>query len=174
MSESETETVQTIKEIKSQKKGKRKMNLWEEEKKRRSENFKNNALKARKQMCSEKKQINDYKNKMNALFFSSDWEPEADEEEIKQTLKQTKNKNKNYDNEEILKYLESQKYDINDKIQNLFALQEKWNNRIERLYQLKKQKIKHWRNEPIIITNDKPQKMENSMQDAILSKILNQ
>lgn len=188
---SDSENIQTIKEVKKYNKGKKKMNLTEDERKRRSENMKKNALGERKKIIDDKKQLDEYKKNLGLLLGSSD--SEADDEELyKQVAKQSKksHKTKNYESssdEEItnpnyqlneyaklIKTMEAQNKDFNDQLKNIYAIQEKSNNRIERLYQAKKQKFKQMKSEPIIINNDKNTKLKENVQDAIMNKILNQ
>lgn len=189
---SDSENIQTIKEVKRTTKEKKKMNLTEEEKKRRSENFKKNALNVRKNNISEKKNVEQYKKTLATLLNSST-ESEDEEQIYKEITKQSKQPiKKNYDlssdeeqknhqftgyNKKEIKQLQelinNHKNDFNDKIQNLFKMQEVANNRIEKMYQMKKNKQRGLKSEPIVINNDKPNKIKESLQDAMLSQILN-
>lgn len=180
-----SENVLTIKEMKKDVKKKKNIKLTEEEKKRRSENFKKNALPARKNNLDEKKLVEDYKNTLNALLNNSSEidenndEYEEDEENYKYNKKNKQKNNYSNDSKDInlnfmLEVMKQQKNEFDDKIKNLTQLQEKSNNRLERLYQIKKTKIKAMGNEPLKIINEKDKKMPDTLQNAILNKILNQ
>lgn len=178
-----SENIQTIKEIKKDVKKKKNIKLTEEEKKRRSENFKKNALPARKNNLDEKKLIDDYKNTLNALLNnSSDDENDENDEEEENYKYNKKNKQKNnYINDSkepnfnfLLEVMKQQKNEFDDRIKNLTQLQEKSNNRLERLYQIKKTKIKAMGNEPLKLVNEREKKMPDTLQNAIMNKILNQ
>ena len=93
--------------------------------------------------------------------------------------KNKKEKEKEYNNNDynfILNVMNQQKNEFDKKLEMLMNMQEKNNNRVEKLYQIKKTKFKNKESQPIKILNEKPQekKITDSIQSAIMNKILNQ
>lgn len=189
MSETE-DNILTIKEVKKNNKKGTKMNLSEAERNRRSENFKK-ALSQRKKNIEEKKSMNNYKDTLKNLLLSSSEEDEDEEENIKniqeeseeeeqpkKTQKKKKNNNSSINeninvnqNNDLINQLRNE---FNEHLKCLLSNQEKVNNRVEKLYTMKKSKMGYGKKEPIIIQNEKQQpKIKESLQDAMLSKILN-
>ena len=178
MSETE-DNILTIKEVKKNNKKGTKMNISEAERNRRSENFKK-ALSQRKKNIEEKKSMNNYKDTLKNLLLSSSEEEEeenikniqeeSEEEQPNKIQKTKKNINVNQNNELINKL----RNEFSEQLKCLLSNQEKVNNRVEKLYTMKKSKMGYGKKEPIIIQNEKQQpKIKESLQDAMLSKILN-
>lgn len=177
MSETE-DNILTIKEVKKNNKKGIKMNISEAERNRRSENFKK-ALLQRKKNIEEKKSMNNYKDTLKNLLLSSSEEEEenikniqeeSEEEQPNKTQKTKKNINVNQNNELISQL----RNEFSEQLKCLLSNQEKVNNRVEKLYTMKKSKMGYGKKEPIIIQNEKQQpKIKESLQDAMLSKILN-
>ena len=152
----------TILEIK---KDKKKYNLWTEERERRRKNFIDNALWEKKKKFENKKEFNNIKN---ILKFSSDEEEEEEEEEQQQIKPIKKNKIKyesNNNNNELMEY-------INKKFENIILSNDKINNRVEKLYQIKKNKLLNNNNKPVII-NQTTSNEKDKLQAAMLWQILN-
>lgn len=184
MSETE-DNILTIKEVKKNNKKGTKMNLSESERNRRSENFKK-ALSQRKKNIEEKKSMNNYKDTLKNLLLSSSeeenneniQEESEEEEQPKKTQKTKKNNNSSINeninvnqNNELINQLRNE---FSEQLKCLLSNQEKVNNRVEKLYTMKKSKMGYGKKEPIIIQNEKQQpKIKESLQDAMLSKILN-
>ena len=148
MSDSENDNLQTINQIKQ----KKKINLSDETKEKRKQNMLK-ALEARKNKHKENKKvkedINLIGNNIHTLLNNSD-----SEEEIKPKKEIIKVEEKNNDYSEL-------RNTIN-----------KMNEKIEKLYLLKKTKLKNNNNQPLVI--EKKNVVSNNLLQDIRNKMLNQ
>lgn len=168
MSEQENSPkVETIKNLKK----KRVLNISEEEKERRKNNFITNVKPKLDKYRKDKKESKNYLSNLKNIFTESS----ESEEEIKinkkdDTIKEKKEiykKEKTKKIEDLTNVVNNQQLLLNELLEH----NKKISDRTEKLYQIKKNKNKQ---NPIIINNDKGNKTSEDLLNSIRNKLLNQ